>query len=64
MVSEGPLKLKVQVWDKPYEIIVEQKSKSVWIASGEYMGNYLQVKGSSSSAAAKHWAEAARYKGN
>jgi hypothetical protein len=35
----------VQVWDKPHEISVYQKSKSVWIAVGEYMGERLETKG-------------------
>jgi hypothetical protein len=44
------------VWDKPYEISVYQKSKSVWIAVGEYMGERLETKGSSKSAAVEHGA--------
>ena len=61
---QGPFRRTVQVWDKPYEITVHQKSKSVWIAVGEYMGERIEAKGSSESAAVKHWREAARYKGN
>jgi len=57
-------KTTVIVWDKPYEISVYQKSKTVWIAVGEYMGGRIETKGSSQSAAAAHWREAARYKGN
>ena len=53
----------VKVWDKPHEITVYQKSKSVWIAVGDYMG-HLETKGSSAAAAAKHWQDAARYRGN
>jgi len=60
----APMKSIITVWDKPYEITVHQKSKSVWIASGHYMGQYLQVKGSTASQAESHWREAARYKGN
>jgi hypothetical protein len=54
----------VMVWDKPYEISVYKKSKTVWIAVGEYMDERIEVKGSSQSAATAHWREAARYKGN
>jgi hypothetical protein len=54
----------VRVWDKPYEITVYQKSKSVWMAVGDYMGESVETKGSSASAATKHWCEAARYRGN
>ncbi len=55
---------KVNVWDKPYEIAVYQKSKSVWIAVGEYMGERLEVKGRTESQALSAWREAARYRGN
>lgn len=54
----------VRIWDKPHTIVVYRKSKTVWIAVGEYMGESFEVKGSSENAAAKGWAEAARYKGN
>jgi hypothetical protein len=54
----------VKVWEKPCEITVHQKSKTVWIAVGEYMGDRIETKGSSQSSAAAHWREAARYKGN
>jgi len=56
--------MAVEVWGEPYTIKVHQKSKSVWIAVGEYMGTRIEGKGSSPSAAAKHWAENARSKGN
>jgi hypothetical protein len=58
------IKTIVKVWDKPYEISVHQKSKTVWIAVGEYMGERLETKGSSQLNAIKQWCEAARYKGN
>ena len=58
------MKHTVLVWDKPHEISVDQKSKSVWIAVGEYMGERLETKGSSESSALKHWREAATYKEN
>jgi hypothetical protein len=35
----------VQVWGKPHEISVYQKSKSVWIAVGTYMDEQIEVKG-------------------
>lgn len=54
----------VMVWGKAYEITVYQKSKTVWIAVGEYMGDRIETKGSSPTSAAEHWREAARYKGN
>jgi hypothetical protein len=58
------LKTTVTVWDKPYEITVYQKSKSVWIAVGDYDGKEIRVDGRSQSSAAEHWRETARYRGN
>jgi hypothetical protein len=53
------------VWDVPLEITVYQKSKSVWVAVGDYMERIrIEVKASSASAATIHWQEAARYRGN
>ena len=57
-------KITVTVWDKQYEITVYQKSKSVWIAVGDYEGKEIRVDGRSQSAAASHWRETARYRGN
>ena len=37
----------VLVWDKPYDVSVNRKSKSVWIAVGDYEGARIEVKGSS-----------------
>jgi hypothetical protein len=54
----------VYVWEKPQVISVYQKSKTVWIASGKYMGELKQVKDRSESSAIKRWREWARYKGN
>jgi hypothetical protein len=56
--------LVVKVWEKPIEITVYRKTKTVWIAIGEYMGERIETKGSSQSSAAAQWKEAARYKGN
>jgi hypothetical protein len=54
----------VKVWDEEFEITVVQKSKSVWIAVGQYMGKALEVPGRREGSAAAHWREAARYRGN
>jgi hypothetical protein len=32
------------VWDRPWTITIHQKSKSVWIAVGEYMERGLKLK--------------------
>jgi hypothetical protein len=61
---QNPMTTLVKVWDKPHEITVYQRSKTVWIAAGDYMGERIESKGSSQSAAAAHWREAARYKDN
>jgi hypothetical protein len=58
------MKRTVTVWNERIEIEVYQKSKSVWIAVGEYMGERLEVKGRTESQATGAWREAARYKGN
>ena len=58
------IKDTVIVWGKPCEISVHQKSKTVWIARGVYMEEWIETKGSSHTSAAAHWREAARYKGN
>jgi len=60
----NPMEYTVEVWGHPHDITVYQKSKSVWIAVGNYMGERIEVKASSPSSAAKHWAQAAKYKGN
>jgi hypothetical protein len=54
----------VRVWDEQFEITLVQKSKSVWIAVGTYMGKTVEVQGRSESSAVAHWREAARYRGN
>ena len=54
----------VEVWGKSYTVNTRQKSKSVWIAVGEYMGKMIEVKDRSKATAIKRWREAARYKGN
>lgn len=54
----------VDVWGKPYNIEIRQKSKTVWVAVGTFMGEPIEVKRSSARAAAKAWREAARFRGN
>ncbi len=58
------MKHAVKVWNEEVEIHVIQKSKSVWIASGAYMDQHIEVSRRSASAAIKAWKDAARYKGN
>jgi hypothetical protein len=53
----------VQVWNQPQQVTVYQKSRSVWVAVGTYMGERIEVKGRTESQALGSWREAARYKG-
>ena len=55
---------RVKVWSETIEIETYQKSKSVWIATGSYLGQTFEVKDRSSSAAANAWRTAAEYRGN
>ena len=54
---------KVDVWGQPQQVSVYQKSKSVWIAVGHYLGELVEVKGRSESQALMLWRETARYRG-
>ena len=54
---------RVEVWGKPHDVNVSQRSKSVWVASGEYMGQQIQVTDRTATSAAKRWQEAARSRG-
>ena len=49
------LEHRVEVWGKRYTVITHQKSKSVWIAVGEYMGKRIEVKDRSEATAIKRW---------
>lgn len=55
---------RVKVWSETIEIETYQKSKSVWIAMGTYLGQTFEVKDRSASAAANAWRKAAEYRGN
>jgi hypothetical protein len=54
----------VEVWGKPCAVSAYQKSKSVWVAVGDYMGEQIRVQDRSERTAVKSWHDAARYKGN
>ena len=55
---------RVEVWGKPYTVTTRQKSKSVWIAVGDYMGKSIEVQDRSQATAIDRWREAAYFKGN
>jgi hypothetical protein len=60
----GERQHKVMVRGKRHDVSVYQKSKSVWIAVGDYKGARITVQDRSEGAALKRWVEAARYRGN
>lgn len=55
---------KVTVWGQPQTVTVYQKSKSVWEAVGDYMGETIRVTDRSPGSVIKRWKSAATYKGN
>jgi hypothetical protein len=58
------MKHTVQVSNRSYEVSVYQKSKTVWIAVGDYEGERIEVKGRSEAQALGNWRDSATYKGN
>jgi len=54
-MTGGGREITVKVWGKFYTVEVYQKSKSVWIASGEYMEEHHSTQGRSASSAAAAW---------
>jgi len=54
----------VTVWGKQYDVKVNQLSKTVWRAVGDYEGKRIETKGRTESAALNQWKEAARYRGD
>jgi len=54
----------VAVRGRLQDIIVYQKSKTVWVATGKYMGENHQLQGSTANTAVKRWQQWATYKGN
>lgn len=54
----------VIVWGKEIRITVERRSKSVWIAAGDYLGKPIEVRDATEGAAINRWREAAEYQGN
>ena len=54
----------ILVWNTPHVVRVYQKSKSVWIAVGDYMGKQIEIKGGNRSFVLARWKEAARDRGN
>ena len=57
-------RFRVKVWEAIIDVTADQSSKTVWVATGTYLGQTFSVKNSSASSAVKAWVEAARYRGN
>ena len=47
--------IHVIVWGKPEIVDVHQRSKSVWVATGSYMGQSHETTGRSAAQAAGAW---------
>jgi hypothetical protein len=56
-----PTKQTVKVWGTSQEIDVRKRSKTVWIAVGDYMGQRIEAKGRTQSQAINKWLAAARH---
>ena len=54
----------VLVWGTAHTIEVDQNSKTVWVAVGEYKGQRHEAKGRTEYDAASNWREWARSTGN
>lgn len=55
---------KVTIWSQSHTVSAYQKSKSVWVAIGDYMGERIETKGSSVNSALTAWKNTATYRGN
>lgn len=55
---------RVKVWGQDVSVTTERRSKTVWIAVGNYMDQRIETKGSSANSALRLWVDAARYRGN
>jgi hypothetical protein len=49
----------VKVWGRPCVVQVDQRSTTVWVATGEYMGKTISVKDRTASSAVRLWVETA-----
>jgi hypothetical protein len=53
---------KVQVLGKSYIVAIRRKSKTVWIATGQYMGQAIEARGRNEDLAASAWRSASSYR--
>jgi hypothetical protein len=54
------VKRTVRVWGTSQEIDVHRRSAALWVATGEYMGQWIEARGSTEPEAVKNWRETAR----
>jgi hypothetical protein len=52
----------IQVGSKTYLVAIRRKSKTVWIATGHYMGQTIEARGRNEDLAASAWRSASRYR--
>lgn len=64
MANRGLYERTVEVWGKWYKVIVQQRSKTVWVVVGEYEGKLIETNDRSETTALRRWLEAARYRDN
>ena len=63
-MGEDERSFKVKVLGKPQVVRARRSSRTVWIAAGDYNGEWIEVKASSAAAAVKQWVDTATYRGN
>jgi hypothetical protein len=56
---EGSVDTKIEVGGEVIELTLYQRAKTVWVASGVFLGRRIEVRGSSQNAVLKHWRRAA-----
>ena len=54
------VKRTVKVWGTSHEISVQRRSEALWVATGEYLGRWIEARGGSESDALNNWIRAAR----
>ena len=52
----------IQVGSKTYVVAIRRKSKTVWIATGHFMGQVIEARGRNQDFAASAWRSASRYR--
>jgi hypothetical protein len=53
----------VEVWGERYDLIVSQDANGLWVATGTYKRQKIEVKDKTEAAALKRWEAAGRAKG-